>query len=582
MPMRILQQTRRYSAFLLPLPVLAGLAVFFFATAARDENNSITHTLVVELSLERLLFDLDEAETNQRGYFLTNERQFVEPYQAAAALASKDLQSLKMLTADNPRQQQALAQLRPLVQNKLDHMRENVEMQVRGGVDSAVRESRTDAGKMMMDAIHKMISEMRSEEDRLLAQRQIDFGRAARSFTWSFVVAGLVVCVVIGAFYRAIARGSRAVGDLNAALEQRVHDRTSRLQASEVLQNTFVQHVPAAVAMLDREMRYLRVSDRWCTDYSLTSQQMLGRSHYEIFPDIPERWKQIHRRGLAGESLREEEDCWDRADGTRTWLHWEIRPWGDRNGEPEGILIFSEDITSRKRMEEALRKSEQELRALAGSLLTAQEDERRRIARDLHDDVTQRLASLSIEIGKLAGGSSGATSECLRGLQSQVSQISREVRRVSHGLHPSVIEDFGLTTALEEFCEEFSTAQGIPVRLSGLVRDARLTTQTASCLFRIAQESVQNAVKHGGATQIRISLDDDGQRIQLCVSDNGAGFASGTGRAGLGLGIISMKERMRLVNGGLSITSRPGQGTEIIAIVPLSGDSHAKATNSAG
>lgn len=584
MPTRILQQTRRYSVFLLPLPVLAGLAMFFFANAAREENNWVNHTLVVELSLERLLFDLDDAETSQRGYLLTNEPQFLGPYRDAVARARQDLQSLKALTADNTRQERALVHLQPLVQSKFDHMQANVDLQSRGAFDPAGRDRGTHAGKLLMDSIHNMIGDIRAEEDRLLARRRVDFERATSRFTWSFVVAGVIVLLVIGAFYRAMARASRRLAELNAGLEQRVQERTSSLQASENLLRTFVKHVPAAVAMLDREMRYLEVSDRWCADYSLTSDRMLGRAHYEIFPDLPERWKEIHRRGLAGESLRDDEDSWERVDGTRAWLRWEIRPWGDHNGQPAGILIFTEDINARKRMEEALRKSEQELRALAGSLLTAQEDERRRIARDLHDDVTQRLASLSIEIGKLAGapGPSDDISDRLRGLQKQAVQVSQEVRRLSHGLHSSVIEDLGLSTALEEFCEEFGKAQGIPVRLDDALQDASLTVQTASCLFRVAQESVQNAVKHGAATQVYVSLSADRDFVQLRVSDNGAGFAAGPGRAGLGLGIVNMKERMRLVNGEFSITSRPGRGTEIVASAPLSGDSRAKATNSVG
>ncbi len=140
-------------------------------------------------------------------------------------------------------------------------------------------------------------------------------------------------------------------------IEEALREGQQRLQ-------TFVRYVPDGVAMLDREMRYLQVSDRWCADYSRSSDEMLGRSHYEIFPDIPERWKEIHRRCLAGETLRADEDCWQREGGDAIWLRWEIRPWGEREGKPEGVLIFAEDITARKRMEVTLRESEATIRAL--------------------------------------------------------------------------------------------------------------------------------------------------------------------------------------------------------------------------
>jgi PAS domain S-box-containing protein len=117
--------------------------------------------------------------------------------------------------------------------------------------------------------------------------------------------------------------------------------------------------------MLDRDMRYLRVSDRWCADYATDASKMLGRSHYEIFPDLPEHWKQNHRRSLAGETLRSEQDRWNRADGTTRWVRFEIRPWGSLDGLPQGILIFSEDITGRKKVEDALRESEATTRSVS-------------------------------------------------------------------------------------------------------------------------------------------------------------------------------------------------------------------------
>jgi PAS domain S-box-containing protein len=493
---------------------------------------------------------------------------------------------------------------------------------------------------------------------------------------------------------------SRWFGTNTDISEQRKIEDALRL--SEERLRTFVKYVPAGVAMLDREMRYLQVSDRWCADYSVSSLDLLGRSHYEVFPDLPERWKQIHCRCLAGETLGADEDCWERAGRDAMWLRWEILPWGRREGQPEGVLIFAEDITARKRMEATLRESEattralletaaqsilavdsdgfvvlanrmavkmfghaqskllgmpiekliperfrtryfsyragfaanprtgpmgvgmdlrglrkngsefpvevslstvqtsrgtlavafvtdiskrklaetllrnseNELRALARSLITAQEDERRRVARDLHDDVTQRLALLSIEIGKLAAGTSLSVEEItarLRSFQSQARHASDEIRRLSHGLHPSVIEDFGLSTALEEFCEEFAAAQGIALKFEGLAADGGLSADNASCLYRIAQECLRNVAKHARATEVRVGLTNDGVNVRLVVKDDGAGFSVGLDRANSGLGLISMKERIRMVNGTLSITSQPGQGTAIIASVPLSG-----------
>jgi PAS domain S-box-containing protein len=123
----------------------------------------------------------------------------------------------------------------------------------------------------------------------------------------------------------------------------------------------FIEHAPAAIAMFDREMRYLAASRRWLSDHRLRGP-VLGRSHYDVLPDIPERWKEVHRRALAGEVVSEEADRFERADGTLQWLDWEVRPWQNADSEVGGVVISMEEITERKQMEAALRKSEAEVR----------------------------------------------------------------------------------------------------------------------------------------------------------------------------------------------------------------------------
>ncbi len=126
----------------------------------------------------------------------------------------------------------------------------------------------------------------------------------------------------------------------------------------------FIEHSPVALAMFDRQMRYLHASRRWKQDLSLGEADLRGRSHYDVFPEIPQRWREIHQRALAGEVIHADEDRFDRADGSVQWLRWEVRPWYDAAGEGGGILIFTEEITARKQAENALRQSEARFRAV--------------------------------------------------------------------------------------------------------------------------------------------------------------------------------------------------------------------------
>jgi PAS domain S-box-containing protein len=147
------------------------------------------------------------------------------------------------------------------------------------------------------------------------------------------------------------------VGDVESGM-QKFRARTDRDRALEALRESeerlelFVEHAPAALAMFDNKMRYLHVSRRWITDYGLTDRAIIGLSYYDVFPDMPERWKEAHRRGLAGEVVSEEADRFERTGGTEQWIHWELRPWKDAKGQVGGILIFSEEITENKLAEE--------------------------------------------------------------------------------------------------------------------------------------------------------------------------------------------------------------------------------------
>jgi signal transduction histidine kinase len=210
-----------------------------------------------------------------------------------------------------------------------------------------------------------------------------------------------------------------------------------------------------------------------------------------------------------------------------------------------------------------------ELRRLSGRLINAQEEERKRIARELHDGVTQLLAIHSIELDRFgASNVSPAQQEEFRRLAANAAEIATEVHNIAHRLHPSKLSHLGLLPAVRELCRDVTLHQDVEVELTEEGVPAQLETEVSLCLYRVVQEALANVARHSGAKHALVSLQRTGDHITLAVADDGQGFDP-AGMSGRGIGLCGMRERLRLVNGGLNVISKPGCGAEIKVTVPF-------------
>ena len=234
----------------------------------------------------------------------------------------------------------------------------------------------------------------------------------------------------------------------------------------------------------------------------------------------------------------------------------------------------------RKRSEEALRAKEQslrkardDLRLLAGKLLQAQEEERRRIAREMHDDWTQRLAVLAIDASQLEQqlGAGHPSLPALQALRDHLVNLAGDVHALSRQLHPSILDDLGLADALLSECASFSRREAIAVDYRPEGVPARLPKDVSLCVYRVAQEALRNVARHAGVKEARVTLAGAGGKLLLTVEDRGAGFDPTAVRSRPALGLSSMEERVRLIQAELSIHSEPGRGTTVSVRVPLTG-----------
>jgi signal transduction histidine kinase len=243
----------------------------------------------------------------------------------------------------------------------------------------------------------------------------------------------------------------------------------------------------------------------------------------------------------------------------------------EEHKDTEQSLRSSEAVLRASQCE--LQQSRADLRALAGQLLTAQEADRRRISRDLHDDINQRLAMLSMALRRMEKDLSG-DSKPLRDQVRQVSEaltaVSDDVRQMAYRFHPSILDDLGLPKAVRRLVNEFSERSGIQVSYEHNEPAGSLPQEVSICLYRVVQESLSNIARHAQASQVEVELICEDDVVSLSVRDNGVGFdVRHADQSGVRLGLLSMKERVRMVKGRLEMESTPLRGTEILAEIPL-------------
>ena len=263
-----------------------------------------------------------------------------------------------------------------------------------------------------------------------------------------------------------------------------------------------------------------------------------------------------------------------RKDGVYRWMFGVASPRIDGDGSFAGFIGSAVDVTDQRLAREALEK-------VSGQLIDAQEKERRRLARELHDDICQRLAMLSLKIEKVSrGGAHGRMppSDQLEQIWQQCSTLTGDVQALSHKLHPSILDNLGLATAVKSFCREVSEQSGVAVEFAGRNLPHSVPREVSLSLFRVVQEAVHNAIKYSGEKHFEVRLQGDSEYLELEVRDQGVGFDAATTKNGGGLGLVSMAERIYQVNGTFEIDSQPNAGTRIRARVPVAAHSKAMAT----
>jgi len=355
--------------------------------------------------------------------------------------------------------------------------------------------------------------------------------------------------------------------------------------ASQVYANAFAREL-SQKALLESETRFRVMSDTapafiWTSDREgkLTylnkgalnftgakAEKLNGDGWYNyVHADDLKEALQANERALQDQQRFVREYRVRRSDGDYRWMFDVGTPRFDVEGLFVGFIGSAVDITDQKSAREALEK-------VGGQLIAAQEKERSHIARELHDDICQRLAMLSLRIEKVTKSWSLGqvpAGDQLEQIWQQCSDLTGDVQTLSHELHPSVLDNLGLVTAIKSFCREFSEQSGATVHFSHSDIPDSLTREVSLSFFRVVQEALHNAAKYSGVKQFEVNLQGKSGGMELEIVDRGMGFDVENSKNIEGLGLVSMRERILMLNGKISIESKPNAGTRIRAYVPL-------------
>lgn len=675
-------------AVLFAILVSIGIISYIMSDRFATSEEMIIHTHEVISELKSAVTDVIEAEDSRRGFVMIGDNILLIDYDDSTRRIPAHLKRLHGLVDDNSRQQQRLAQLEPLLTEKLAVLDESVQLRRQDPSAVDKQAELTRRGTVLTDKIRSLFYAMEQEENDLLRDRyRISATRHHRA-TMILVLAFLFASMMLVSLflvmnsevarrswaevqardneekYRLLVNGIQDHAIIRVDLEGRIttwnkgaerlfgfrsleilgepfqllyntcesdtpqrHLRTAleqghvtdecqqlrkdgtqfwatadvtllrndqgvprgyavitrditerRKQREEIEQresqlDAFFSNAPVGLAIIDKDLRFQRINGPFAELNGLDFRDQVGKPLRAVIADLSSQTEPILRKVIAtGEPALTQEikGRVPSAPGVTGWWLKSIFPTAKDGDKVTEMGIVVQDIT-------ALKRAETSVRRLSGRLLQIRDEERRRLARDLHDSLGQTLTAIKMNLSYLGRDTSHLDERGQNAVgesRELVDNALKEVRTLSHLLHPPMLDDVGLLAAIRWFANGFSQRSSIQVELSLPANLPRLSTELETAIFRVMQESLTNVHRHSGSATAIVRLETEASMLHLYVTDQGRGISaeklsSRNDNAAVGVGLQGMRERLRQLRGQLDIDSG-SHGTTVHAIIPLS------------
>ena len=520
---------------------------------ATAQGDWVDHTHQVIAKTEEILARAGDMVSGHRGFALTHDAEFMQPFRTATNRLPYLVSELRTLTADNPTQAGRTERLARLLarheQITRDHFTALLRMSPADADDEFPRTVLASS-----DALRNVTREMVNEENTLLAQRRDELDQSTRQATFANIASGLLSMALLLGVFRALWQENDRRREAEHRLRELVEQRTASLNLSR--ERLRLAQQAARIGAFEWNLQ--TGENVWSPE--LEAMYGLAPGH---FPTTQAAWEKLiypDDRAEAAARIRQTIETgkptegewrvlWP--DGSLHWLFGRFQSFKDAAGRALTVTGVNIDITERKRLER--------------ETIEASDREMRRIGHDLHDSVGQQLTALSLLVygeQKLLQTRMPERAESFQNIAAGLREVVRQIRVLSHGLSPVSLEENGLPEALRKLATDTRRAAGVECDFSASGIQDDLDAEVASQLYRIGQEAVNNALKHGAAQTIHLTLAATPARLELAVSDNGRGFTPASPPGG-GLGLRTMKYRAGLIGAALQIDSAPGQGTRL-------------------